>query len=234
METPFVALAPFVRFCPRVLTLGIRATMGDYPPEERSLLRSARKVLFPTPRFSYLFHALGVPTFPSHASYSFLHSRVSQQILFEYLGWPHPRTRIYFGARQKQNILMDFRLPLVAMGPRPGVDGSHRVEDRDALERLKVRYNPLIIQEAVAWEKIERFLCVSFQCLGDDGSSEPREASLRLARMTGLDDVVMEWGYRGGTWQQTAILRPPAVWRSASVAIDRHRYICRLICEGRL
>jgi hypothetical protein len=216
-------------------------------------LRTAKRVFFPTPRFEYLFHALKIPTFPSHASYVFQRSRLSQEILFSYLGSPHPNTRIYYGKRQKQRILRDFSLPVVAMGPKASIHGRHLIQDRHQLECSAERYNPLIIQETVEWEQRIRMLCIDFECLGavaarrglpEQGMNEwvecersaygnPLAPTIELTRRLDLNDVVVEWGRTSGFWQIIEILRPPARWPAPNGSFDRHRHICRMICEGR-
>jgi hypothetical protein len=88
-----VALAPFLRECAGVITLGIRAAMSDYSQKERDLLLHAERIFFPTPRFSMLFKALEKSTFPSATTYGYQRSRVIQQLLTESLGLAHPRTQ---------------------------------------------------------------------------------------------------------------------------------------------
>jgi hypothetical protein len=161
-----VALAPFLRSCTAVRTLGIRPTIDDYSTEEKALLRSAALVFFPTPRFAYLFDALHIPTFPCYTTYRFQHSRLLQEVLLSYVGIPHPATRIYFGTRQKAKIADTFRFPVVAMGPNAAVHHKHVVDNRAALEECTRRYNPLIIQEAVEWTERIRILCIVTECVG--------------------------------------------------------------------
>lgn len=246
------ALAPFLRSCPSIATLGVRTAISDYSPEERTLLRSAPKVFFPTPRFEYLFNALRIPTFPSHASYTFQRSRVLQQVLFSYLNWPHPRTRIYYGRHQKSKILDDFDLPLIVMGPRGIPSERHLVTDAGTLSDYVGRYNPVIIQDACCWRKTLRFLCVNFECVGiapgcvskvshsdctqlqHQHIDELAALSLEMLRQVDLDDVVIEWGLGQSGWQVLQLARPPLMWCGSNGILNRHRHICELICQGKL
>src|SRR5208337_3134446 len=51
MREKLVAIAPFLRSCPQLVTLGIRPSMGDYTTRQRGMLLSASQIFFPTPRF---------------------------------------------------------------------------------------------------------------------------------------------------------------------------------------
>lgn len=254
MATLKVALAPFLRPCPEVVTLGIRATIDDYSVAEKSLLRSADRIFFPTPRFAYLFHALRIPTFPGYHTHRFQRSRVLQQILFAYSQMPHPVTRIYFGKRQKAMISKAFPFPLVAMGPLTARHQKHLVDNPMALEACCLAFNPVIIQEAVAWEALLRILWVCGDCVGvirKDGSRGPDEAcepvpvehpelgsvvemTRAFACKASLDDIVMEWGYARGQWQLLELGRPPVRWPLPEAMLNRHHYLCELVKAGRL
>lgn len=249
-----MALAPFLHSCPEVVTLGIRAAVGDYSEEERSLLRRADRVFFPTPRFINVFYALGKPTFPGAATYQYQRSRVLQQLLFQYLKWPHPRSRIYFGTKPKKRILEDFELPVLAMGPRVASRTVHSICDSRELEYYVGRYNPLIIQEKVHWVERIRLLCVCCECVGahrlfltESGEEyseplplacrdlrDPVERTLSLLRIVCLDDMVIEWGYGNEAWQLLGMTRPPMQWHASPGMLHRHDYICERIRSGLL
>jgi len=255
MKSTKVALAPFLHFCPKIVTLGIRATIDDYSAEERSLLRSAERVFFPTPRFAYLFDALRIPTFPSYHTYRLQHSRVLQQILFAFGEIPHPATRIYFGRRQKALISKAFAFPLVAMGPQAGLHKQHLVDNPHSLEAFCRLYNPIIIQETVDWDTLLRLLWVHGDCLGalkrdrlksSEASYEPVpidqpelgaviQMMQAFARKANLDDIVVEWGHAEDRWQVLGMIRPPVRWPLPEGKIlNRHHHVCDLVKTGRM
>jgi len=254
MRANNVALAPFLSACPAVVTLGIRSTIDGYSEEERRLLRHARKVFFPTPRFVDVFQAAERPTFPGAASYRYQLSRLNQQLLFQYLGWPHPRSRIYFGERQKERILCDFNLPFLAMSPHLPSAPVQLVEDAGMLEDCAVGHHPVIIQEYIRWDERVRLLCVNYECLGaqrcaSDGRrsvcfdpvpvehpslEEPIQESLRLLRMAHLDDILIEWGRGNGKWRTIEMRRPPLWWTTPQGRLNRHERIGEMIESGRL
>ena len=240
--------------CAGITTLGIRPGIDDYSTEEKHLLRSAERVFFPTPRFAYLFSALQIPTFPRHSTYRFQHSRVLQEILLAHLAMAHPRTRLFFGNKQKAGILNAFSFPIHAAGPLAAVHDKRLVEDATALEECCHRYNPLIVQEVLDWSQSLRVLCVHSDCVGglwrngppgpdDDyepvpleepGMQEVFRSSLSLIHKVQLDDMVLEWGYSDGQWQLIEMKRPPVRWPMAGGILNRHDYICQLVQSGRL
>ena len=255
MESRKVALAPFLRSCTEIVTLGVRATIDDYSAEERNLMRSAARVFFPTPRFAYLFNALQIPTFPGYYTYRLQRFRVLQQLLFACGEIPHPATRIYFGRRQKALISKAFPFPLVAMGPQVTLDKQQLVDNPVALEASCHAYNPIIIQEAVEWQALLRILWVHADCVGalkrdssqgSDASYEPVpidhpelgaviEMMRAFARKANLDDIVVEWGYAGGRWQVLEMGRPPVRWPLPDGKIvNRHHYLCELVKTERI
>ncbi len=248
-----VALGPFLRSCTAIMTLGVRPAIDDYSAEEKDLLRSAARVFFPTPRFAYLFNALQIPTFPRYTTYRFQHSRVLQQILLAHVGMPHPVTRIYFGDRQKAKIPEAFPFPFIAMGPHAALHSRYFVDDGAAFEECSGCYNPLIIQEAVAWTERVRIFASMGLCgrlREDGGGASPHgfepvsmeqpslqpvlEMTRNFARRVQLDDIVIEWGCRDGHWQLLEMMRPPRRWPISGGMLDRHHYICELVKAGRL
>jgi ribosomal protein S6--L-glutamate ligase len=254
MDDTRIALAPFLRSCPSVITLGILPAFDDYSPEARRLLRRAHRVFFPTPRYAGLFQAVGIPTFPLATTYRYQRSNILQTNLFQCLKWPHPRTRIYFGMRQKQNIPKDFVFPFWGMGRRVSATQSHSIADLETLERLSHLYNPLIIQEKIRWMDRIELICVQFECVAalrrktDDADrgafgpippshSSPKgiiEATHRLLRLAQLDDISVEWGYGQHQWQVIGLKRPPLRWNTPQGTVHRHQLICQLIQNGRL
>lgn len=226
--------------------------MSDYSQKERDLLLHAERVFFPTPRFSMLFKALEKPTFPSATTYHYQRSRTIQQLLTESLGLAHPRTRIYYGKRQKDGITEDFSFPMVVMGSKASPDSIHLVNDIGALNLCAEISNPILVREAAAWVERVCFLCVNYRVLGaqrlaPDGVNpssaepisldllhlkEPLSATMDLVRKAELDDIVIEWGYGDNHWQILGMSRPPVRWETTERMLNRTQYICELIQSG--
>jgi ribosomal protein S6--L-glutamate ligase len=257
-----VAIAPLLGSCPGLITLGVRPSMGDYTPRERELLLSARRIFFPTPRFAGILEAAGKETFPSAFAYRVRKSRLIQEVLFQFLKCPHPRTRAYYG-RQKNWIVDDFPPPFLAMGPQM-LSGVRRIASECDLQVLSEIHNPLIINEIVEYRERLEFVFVNYECAGilkrvpSGGQCEfdcpgiPGAARLangevaeysatevvprlkRLLRSVRLNDIAVEIGITPQGWQLIEFVRPPLSWPSHEGVIDRFRYICSLIETERL
>jgi hypothetical protein len=226
--------------------------MGDYSPAQRELLRNARRIFFPTARFLDVLEAAGIPTFPSPESYRYLRSRILQALLFQVLGWPAARTRIYFGKRQKERILRDFQMPFDALSPRTRFGETRRIESLQDFESIPDLFNPLLIREVLPWEDRIRVTAVQHECLAahrmtaGSGRSEPGlplalsgaemapllRLSRKLTQLIHLDDISMEWGYCSNQWHIIEMTPPPLHIRTCDHIINRHSYICELIGRG--
>lgn len=118
-----IALEGRLRDCKNVLTLGVRTNFSDYSPREAELIRSAGKIYYPSPFYADLFDAMGKRTFPSYHTYKCVQDKIKQTALFELLNIAHPRTRVYYGKRQKRSIAGHFTFPFVAKIPRGSAMG---------------------------------------------------------------------------------------------------------------
>ena len=113
-----VALERRLRHCGNVITLGVRTNLSDYGPEALALIREADRIYYPSAFYANLFNAMGKSTFPSAHNYHCAQDKIRQSTLFGLLGLPHPRTRVFYGRRQKEKILQYFQFPFVAKIPR--------------------------------------------------------------------------------------------------------------------
>jgi ribosomal protein S6--L-glutamate ligase len=118
MSKEVIALEARLRNCKNVRTLGVRSNFSDYSPREAQLIRQATKIYYPTPFYADLFDTIGKATFPSYHTYKCVQDKIKQTALFELLDLPHPRTRVFYGKRQKSAILDYFLFPFIAKIPR--------------------------------------------------------------------------------------------------------------------
>jgi ribosomal protein S6--L-glutamate ligase len=209
-----------------VVTLGARSQIGDYPEKELELLRAADIIFFPTSRFVDIFATLGKETFPTINCYRFRGERLKQVALLRMLNAPYPRTRVYYGHKQKQKILEDFAFPLIAKKPRGSTIGKDvfLIEDNDTLERYSRKVNPAYIQEHVQPEIELRAIVINYDKVfgsyrrvvaGEFGGNSvqsgawqtkgmPSEAitlAKKIARQGGLSDVTVEMIFDGSQFQ---------------------------------
>jgi ribosomal protein S6--L-glutamate ligase len=119
-----VALGSRLRECLNVVTLGIQSNFSKYSEREKEEIRKAPKIYYPGTFYADLFNTMGKPTFPSYHTYKFAQDKIKQTALFQLLNIPHPRTRMFYGPKQKKNILDYFQYPFVAKIPRGSAMGK--------------------------------------------------------------------------------------------------------------
>jgi ribosomal protein S6--L-glutamate ligase len=157
-----IALEGRLRRCRNVLTLGVRTNFGDYSPEDRERIRAAETVYYPTTFYADLFNAAGKNTFPSYHTYKCVQDKIKQTALFDLLGIPHPRTRIFYGKRQQSDILDFFAFPFIAKIPRGSAMGRgvYLVRDQAGLEAYCARASVAYIQEYLPIERDMRIVVI--------------------------------------------------------------------------
>ena len=159
---PVVALEEHLRGSPLVRTLGVRPNWSDYSEEERALIQGAAKVYYPSSLYAELFHATGKSTFPHYHNYLFAQDKIKQTALFVLSGIRHPRTRVFYGKRQKRAILDHFDLPLIAKQPRGSAlgRGVWLVRTPEELENYCQSKGPAYIQEYLPIDRDIRIVVV--------------------------------------------------------------------------
>jgi len=205
-----------------VVTLGVLSQIGDYTEKELELLRTAEIIFYPTARFVELFATLGKVTFPTVNCYRLRGDRLKQVALLRMLNVPYPRTRVYYGQKQKQRILEDFALPLIAKKPLGSEVGRDvfLIENSDKLERYNRKVNPAYIQEYVPPEIELRVVVINYERVfgswrrvagGNhrensvhagawrtrDVPSDAINLAKNIARQGGLSDVTVEMIFDG-------------------------------------
>ena len=118
-----IALEARLRQCRNVRTLGVKTNFSDYDPDAAELIRRAGIIYYPTPFYADLFDAIGKRTFPSYHTYKCVQDKIKQSALFSLLAIPHPRTRVFYGRKQKKSIPRYFSFPLIAKTPRGSAMG---------------------------------------------------------------------------------------------------------------
>ena len=149
MSKEVIALEARLRNCKNVRTLGVRPNFTDYSPGEVDLIRKADKIYYPTTFYADLFDAMGKATFPSYHTYKCVQDKIKQTALFELLNLPHPRTRVFYGKRQKKLILNHFSFPFIAKIPRGSAlgRGVYLIHDEKELRNYLEQKGPAYVQE---------------------------------------------------------------------------------------
>ncbi len=157
-----VALGARLRRNREILTLGLKPNFSDYSPGEKDLIRKAEKIYFPTAFYADLFNAMGKPTFPSFHTYKFAQDKIRQTAMFNLLDIPHPRTRVFYGRRQKKTIQDYFSFPFIAKKGRGSARGEHVFLIRTAgdLNAYLSFDGPAYIQEYLPIKKDMRIVII--------------------------------------------------------------------------
>jgi ribosomal protein S6--L-glutamate ligase len=157
-----IALEGRLRSCRNVLTLGVRPNFSDYLPQEAEIIRNAKKIFYPSTFYADLFDAMGKPTFPSYHTYKCVQDKIKQTALFELLNIRHPRTRVFYGKRQKKNILNHFDFPFVAKIPRGSAMGRgvYLIHNKNELEDYFKLTDVAYIQEYLSMDRDIRVIVV--------------------------------------------------------------------------
>lgn len=112
-----------MRECRNVRTIGVRPNFTDYSDEEVKWIKEAGKIYYPTVFYADLFDAVGKSTFPSYHTYKCVQDKIKQSALFQLADLPHPKTRVFYGKRQKAKIKAYFSYPCIAKEPRGSAMG---------------------------------------------------------------------------------------------------------------
>ncbi len=162
-----IALGGRLRGSPMVLTLGVRPNFFDYSDSERALIGEAPKIYFPSSMYAELFHTMGKPTFPGYHNYLYAQDKIKQTALFQAAAISHPRTRVFYGKRQKKAILDYFGLPLIAKEPRGSAlgRGVYLIHSTEELEQYCQIQGPAYIQEYLPIDRDMRIVLVGYRVL---------------------------------------------------------------------
>jgi ribosomal protein S6--L-glutamate ligase len=146
---PRVALEARLRECAWVKTLGVRPNLGDYSEEDRLLIQRTDKIYYPSSFYADLFDTMGKATFPSYHTYKFSQDKIKQTALFNLSGISHPRTRVFYGKRQKSKIMEHFDFPFIAKIARGSAlgRGVFLIRSSDELVRYLGNEGPAYIQQ---------------------------------------------------------------------------------------
>ncbi len=157
-----IALEGRLRECRNVVTLGVRTNFSDYSLEESAMIRKAATIYYPTSFYADLFDAAGKRTFPSYHTYKCVQDKIRQTALFTILGLPHPRTRVYYGKRQRKAILEHFSFPFIAKIPRGSAMGRgvFLIRNRDDLEGYTAKTSVAYIQEYLPIDRDLRIVVI--------------------------------------------------------------------------
>lgn len=209
-----IALESRLRRCRNVITLGVRPNFSDYSAVEQKRIRSAPKIYYPSTFYADLFDIAGKATFPSYHNYKCVQDKIRQTALFNLLGIPHPRTRVFYGKRSHHRILENFDYPFVGKIPQGSAlgKGVFLIRNDTELTDYCGRTHAAYIQEYLETDRdiravvIGKRLVHSYWRIAPDGDfrtnvsgggrialdpvpQEARDLALYTAIQCGFDDV---------------------------------------------
>ncbi|MBW1984065.1 MAG: ATP-grasp domain-containing protein [Deltaproteobacteria bacterium] len=118
MKKKVIALEARLRDCKNVITLGVLPNFSDYNTQDAKRIKDAVKIYYPSTFYADLFNSMGKMTFPSYNTYKCVQDKIKQTALFNLLDIPHPKTRTFYGNRQKKAILDYFEFPFIGKIPK--------------------------------------------------------------------------------------------------------------------
>jgi ribosomal protein S6--L-glutamate ligase len=206
-----------------------------------------------------LFATLGKETFASVNCYRLRGDRLKQTALLHLLGAPQPRTRIYYGHKQKQEILKDFVFPFVAKKALFSSDNRHvfLISESKKLDWYNRRYNPAYIQEYVTagqevrvvvlnnhkvcgyWRRAARGSSKSYRPQGGKWQMEEVPAGVAalatdIARDAGLSDVAVDMIFDGSRYWVLELNFRYGVMDWPQSGKDRIKMVLEMIKQGEL
>jgi ribosomal protein S6--L-glutamate ligase len=160
----YVALGSRLLGVPEVVTLGVRPNFLDYPEEERKLILESDIVLYPSNNYAEFLATMGKAIFPSLETCLYSDEKIKQTTLFNMIGIPHPRTRVYYHLHHG-DILKEWDFPFIAKLPRASARGRgvFRIENQDQLEGYLNLTPVAYIQEYILHERDLRVLLINYQ-----------------------------------------------------------------------
>ncbi len=143
----------------------MRPNFSDYSEAEATLIRNAAKIYYPTPFYADLFDSMGKKTFPSYHTYKCVQDKIKQTALFELLRIPHPKTRTFYGKRQKARITDYFKFPLIAKIPRGSAlgRGVYLIKNQEALDHYCAQNATAYIQQYLPIDRDMRIVVIGRQ-----------------------------------------------------------------------
>ncbi len=160
-----IALENRLPACPQVITLGVRPNFDDYDDHAKALIRNASKIYYPSALYAELLDAMGKATFPNIHTYNFAQDKIKQTALFKLAGIPHPRTRVFYGPRQKTRITHFFKFPFIAKIPRGSAMGKgvYLIQNVEELADYCNAGGPAYIQEYLPIDRDIRVIVIGGQ-----------------------------------------------------------------------
>lgn len=252
-----IAIGARLKRHPEIRTLGFKPNFGDYRPKDQERMMRAKIIYYPTAFYADLFNAVGKATFPSFHTYKFAQDKIKQTAAFNMLGIPHPRTRVFYGPRQKEAITEHFNFPFVAKIPRGSARGNgvFLIKTREELVAYLSLKGPAYIQEYLPIDRDMRLVVIGSKVrLAFWRTASPEEfrtnvsrgggicfdplppavydLALSAAQKCGWDDVGLDIAQCGSRFYVLEGNMKYGTKGFKKAGINYKELLCRLICRG--
>lgn len=259
MKPKNIALENRLRQCKNITTLGLCTNLSDYEDWQLDLIRTADVIYFPTAFYADIFDTAGKRTFPSYHTYKYAQDKIKQTALFDLLGIPHPRTRVFYGNRQKSTILNHFSFPFVGKIPRGSAlgRGVYLIRNTTELAEFVQLGSPAYIQEYLPVHRDLRVIVIGncpvhaywriaknneFRTNVSQGATisfanipqEGIDFAVRIARICRLDDVGLDLYYHRGQFGVFELNLKYGKEGFKQAGIDYYEMMDELIGDGKI
>ncbi len=162
MKKKVIALEARLKECNNVITLGVRPNFSDYSSTDAKRIRDAHKIYYPSTFYAEILNSMGKHTFPNYNTYTYAQDKIKQTALFTLLEIPHPKTRVFYGTRQKSAILEYFRFPFIGKIPRGSAMGRgvYLISNTNDLSAYCNIATPAYIQEYIPSDRDVRAVII--------------------------------------------------------------------------
>jgi ribosomal protein S6--L-glutamate ligase len=162
----YVALGSRLLGVPEVVTLGVKPNFFDYTEEEREWIVGSNIVLYPSNNYAEFLVTMDRAIFPSLETCLYSDEKIKQTTLFNMIGIPHPRTRVYYHLHHG-DILKEWDFPFIGKLPRASAQGRgvFRIENKDQLARYLSLSDVAYVQEYIPHERDLRVVLINYQVL---------------------------------------------------------------------
>ncbi len=257
MSCPKIAIGKELSGCKNVITLGMRPNFEDYTPQEQRLIYEAETIYFPTFFYAGLFKTMGKKTFPSYECYQYACNKIKQTALFKLLQIPHPKTRTFYGDRQKRQILKYFKYPFIAKIPRGSARGKgvFLIRNESELSTYNKMTHVAYIQEYFPLERDLRVVVIKNQVIlaywkvkkrgeyrcnvargativFDDIPSEAIDLALKVSQQCNLDNVGIDICFYNGRYYVLEANMKYGLKAFALAGIDYKKMLSQMIEDG--
>ncbi|MBU0994229.1 MAG: RimK family alpha-L-glutamate ligase [Proteobacteria bacterium] len=157
-----IALESRLNACRNVITLGVKPNFSDYGKETIAMIQDSEQIYYPSSFYAGLFETGKKLIFPSYQTYVYAQDKIKQTALFQTSGLPHPRTRFFYGCRQKKSIKAHFQFPFIAKIPRGSARGKgvFLIKNDNELDTYNALTHVSYIQDYLKADQDIRVICI--------------------------------------------------------------------------